>query len=90
VALTVRLNPRTERILNSLATRLRLSRSDVVREALARYEADESGRDASGRPYDAWLDVIGVVRLGVRDPERTTGDQLTAIVRRRARARRAR
>jgi hypothetical protein len=30
------------------------------------------------------------VSLGVRDPERTTGEQLTAIVRRETRARRTR
>lgn len=89
--LTVRLTPKTERALNALAKRRRLSRSDVVREALTRYAAEEedSGK-ASGRPYDAWLDVIGVVNLGVRDPARTTGEQFTAIVRQRARTPRAR
>jgi hypothetical protein len=86
--LTVRLDPRTERALNALAKRRRLSRSDVVREALARYDADD-GREA-GRPYDAWLDVIGVVSLGVRDPACTTGEQVAAILRQRARARRSR
>jgi Arc/MetJ-type ribon-helix-helix transcriptional regulator len=67
-----------------------MSRSDVVREALTRYEAEEGGGKATGRPYDAWLDVIGVVSLGVRDPARTTGEQVRAIVRRQARTRRAR
>jgi hypothetical protein len=66
-----------------------MSRSDVVREALTRYEAEE-GHKATGRPYDAWLDVIGVVSLGVRDPTRTTGEQFSAIVRKQPRARRAR
>jgi Arc/MetJ-type ribon-helix-helix transcriptional regulator len=90
VSLTVRLSPKTERALNALAKRRRLSRSDVVREALARYEAGEGSGEAGGRPYDAWLDVIGVVSLGVRDPARTTGEQFTAIVRQHARTRRAR
>jgi len=88
--LTVRLSPKTERALNALAKRRRMSRSDVVREALTRYEAEEGNKNASTRPYDAWLDVIGVVSLGVRDPARTTGEQFTAIVRQRARTRRAR
>jgi len=87
VPLTVRLSPKTERELNALAKRRRLSRSDIVREAIARYDA---GEGTSGRPYDAWLDVIGVVNLGVRDPARTTGEQLTAILRQRPRTRRAR
>lgn len=89
MALTVRLSPKTERTLEALAKRRRLSRSDVVREALAHYEASES-TEAASRPYDGWLDVIGIVDLGARDATRTTGEQFTAIVRERARARRAR
>ena len=88
--LTVRLSPKTERTLNALAKRRRLSRSDVVREALTRFAAEENGGNASSRPYDAWLDVIGAVSLGVRSPSRTTGEQFAALVRQRARTRRAR
>jgi hypothetical protein len=88
--LTVRLNTRTERTLNALAKRKRLSRSEVVREALAHYGASEGKGETDGGPYGAWLDVIGVVKLGVRDPKRTTGEQLIAIVQEQARARRAR
>lgn len=87
--LTVRLNPKTERALNALAKRRRLSRSDVVREAIEQYHAAEAG-EATGRPYDAWVDVIGVVSLGVRDAGRTTGEQFTTIVADQTRARRTR
>ena len=89
MALTVRLGPKTERALNALAKRKRLSRSDVVREALIRYGAEE-GVEAGTDVYSAWVDVIGVVDLGVRDTARTTGDQFTAILRKRSRARRTR
>jgi predicted transcriptional regulator len=89
VALTVRLNPKTERALDALAKRRRLSRSDVVREAIEQYGAGDAN-DAGTRPYDAWLDVIGVIALGVRDTTRTTGEQFTDIVSGRARARRSR
>jgi hypothetical protein len=88
--LTVRLGPKAERSLTLLARRRRVSRSEIVREALAQYEAGAGGVDTRARPYDAWLDVIGVVRLGVRVPERTTGEQFTAVVRRKADTRRAR
>ena len=84
--MTVRLSPKSERALNALARHRRMSRSDLVRDALAQYETNE----AVSRPYDAWLDVIGVVKLGVRDPSRTTGEQFAAMVQGRARARRAR
>ena len=63
--LTVRLSPKSERALNALAKRRRLSRSDVVRDALTRYEADDGSGKPGSRPYDAWLDVIGAVSLGV-------------------------
>jgi hypothetical protein len=86
VPLTVRLGPRTQRTLNSLTRSTGLSRSDVVREALAHYAARGEG-DAERRPYAAWADVIGVVSLGVRDPLRTTGEQFADVVRARARAR---
>jgi hypothetical protein len=89
MALTVRLNPKTERALNALAKRRQLSRSDVVREAIEQYGAAEHGR-SDGRPYDAWLDVIGIVALGARDPGRTTGEQFAAILTEQARARRTR
>jgi Arc/MetJ-type ribon-helix-helix transcriptional regulator len=88
MALTVRLSPKTERTLNALVRRRGLSRSDVVREALAHYDVSQG--DAGRRPYDAWLDVIGIVSLGARDAERTTWEQLAAIVRKQARGRRPR
>ncbi len=90
MALTVRLNPKTERALNAVARRRQMSRSDVVREAIARYSAEGAEEDATGRPYQAWLDVIGVVNLGVRDPARSSGEQFTAVLRKRIAARRAR
>ena len=88
--LTVRLNARTERAVNALARRRRQTRSDVVRDALEHYTAANGDDEGRGRPYDAWIDVIGVVSTGGRDQGRTTGEQFTSIVREKARARRAR
>ena len=88
--MTVRLDPRTERALNALAKRRGISRSDVVREALAQYRAGDADAAASGGMFDAWQDVIGIVSLGVRRQGTTTGEQFTAIVRNSARARRPR
>jgi Arc/MetJ-type ribon-helix-helix transcriptional regulator len=88
--MTVRLSARTERAVNALARRRHQTRSDVVRDALDHYTAVNGGDVAGGRPYDAWLDVIGVVNAGAGERGRTTGEQFTAIVREKARARRAR
>jgi hypothetical protein len=87
--MTVRLSARTERAVTALARSRRQTRSDVVRDALEHYTAT-NGSDARGRPYDAWLDVIGVVDIGARDRGLTTGEQFTVIAREKARARRAR
>jgi hypothetical protein len=87
--LNVRLSPRSERTLNALAKRRQTSRSDVVREAIEHYSVSEGG-DVEGRPYDAWVDVIGSVALGVRDPGLTTGEQFTAMLAKPTRARRPR
>ena len=89
MAVNVRLSPKTERALRALARQKGLSRSDVVREAIAQYGAGAPATDG-GRPYDAWMDVIGVVSLGARDAGRTTGEQFAAILRERPRARRSR
>lgn len=88
--MTVRLSARTERAVDALARRRRQTRSDVVRDALEHYTATNGGDAGGRRPYDAWLDVIGVVSAGARDRGRTTGEQFTAVVREKARARRDR
>ena len=88
--MTVRLSAKTERAVDALARRRRQTRSDVVRDALEQYTTTNGGDAGQGRPYDAWLDVIGVINAGARERGRTSGEQFTAIVRAKARARRAR
>jgi hypothetical protein len=88
--LSVRLNSRTERALNALAKRRRQSRSDLVREALEHYTATSEVDGNEPGPYDAWADVIGVVRTDGRDHKKTTGQLFTEMVERKAHARRAR
>jgi hypothetical protein len=86
----VRLNAKTERLLNTLAKRRGQTRSDIVREAIEQF--GEAQIKSTERPtaYDEWADVIGVARTAGRDPSKTTGDQFSDIVKRKARARRAR
>jgi hypothetical protein len=77
--LNVRLSAKTERRLDALAKRRGQTRSHVVREAIEQYAAGADAPDDG--PYSRWADVIGVVRLGARDPGRTTGDAFADIVR---------
>jgi predicted DNA-binding protein len=88
--LTVRLDANTERALNALAKKRGLSRSDVVREALAQYHADAGGAPLPRNAFDAWQDVVGVVKIGVRRADMSTGEQFAGLVRNAARARRTR
>jgi len=89
--MTVRLSARTERAVNALARRRRQTRSDVVRDALEDYTTANRGDADRGRPYDAWLDVIGVVSAGAHGRgQTTTGEQFAAILREKVRARRPR
>ena len=88
--LTVRLNPKTERALNALARRRRQTRSDVVREAIERYTTVSDSNAREPGPYHLWADVIGIVRTGRRNTDKTTGELFTEVVVRKARARRPR
>lgn len=79
MAVNVRLKPLTLRMLDGLARRKGISRSDVVREAITHYGMADADA-ASGRPYEAWADIIGSVALGARDASRTTGEQFAALL----------
>ncbi len=91
MSLTVRLSPKTERTLAALARRRRMTRSDVVREAIEHYAAAQAPAHAGDdSALAAWTDVIGVVDLERGDDARTTGARFTDVVRAKARSRRAR
>jgi Arc/MetJ-type ribon-helix-helix transcriptional regulator len=79
--LNVRLDAKTQRALEALAKRRRQTRSDIVREAITRYATSDAAEASDDSPFSRWADVIGVVRLGARDPDRTTGEQFAEIVR---------
>lgn len=88
--LTIRLDPKAQRALDELARRRGQTRSDLVREAIEHYTT-LSGSDTRGPgPYDAWSDVIGIVRSGGRNRQKTTGEIFTDLVVEKARARRPR
>jgi hypothetical protein len=86
----VRLNARTERLLNALAKRRGQTRSDIVREAIERFGEAQASPAQQLTAYDQWADVIGVARTVGRDSSKTTGDLFSDIVKRKARARRTR
>lgn len=79
MAVNVRLKPLTLKMLDGLARRKGVSRSDVVREAIEHYGVADAVV-VPNRPHEAWADVIGTVALGARDVSRTTGEQFATMV----------
>ena len=78
--LTLRLDPKTRQRIARLARRKSLSTSEVIRQAIAAW-VDRQEPIAS--PYEAMMDLIGVVRGG--DPKRSerTGRRFAALLKRR-------
>lgn len=90
MALTVRLSPSTERVLDELVRRRRQTRSDVVREAIEHYATPNATTSSDDSALAAWVDVIGVVDSETRPSRKTTGERFTELVRGKAHARRPR
>jgi hypothetical protein len=88
--ISIRLDAETEQRLRRLAHETGRTLSSVVREAVAEYGAAHDVREVAGaRPYDRLKHLIGVVDRHTGRSERT-GDRFRAVVKARARARRAR
>jgi len=64
--LTVRLSEDLDKGISTLARKLHLKRSDIVRIALERF-LGESKIEEGGRPYDKVKGLIGSVESGVSD-----------------------
>jgi predicted transcriptional regulator len=90
MALTVRLTPRIERVLDQLARRRGQTRSDLVREALDHYSVAQAAVGEGDSALAAWVDVIGIIDSGQHTILRTSGERFTDVVRKKARDRRAR
>lgn len=90
MALTVRLNAKTERALDQLARRRGQTRSDLVREALDHYSVTQTAVGEGDSALAAWADVIGIINSGPPAVARTSGERFTDVVRKKTRDRRAR
>lgn len=91
---SVRFDPETEALVERLARTRGKSRSSVVREAVARYAAEEEDQTTL---YDRIKPYIGTIRSGRSDLSQQTGRKVAELLReqyaakqRAARARRSR
>lgn len=88
MAISVRLDPETERLVERLAKRRRQTKSEVVRDALGMLAEQEKGADGKKLPYDRVSHLIGCVRGGPPDLSVRTGAKFAELLRERTKRRR--
>jgi len=88
---SIRLDPATEAKIRRLTAVTGRSKSDVVREAVARYAPDD-GPDASGAgsAFERLKPFIGIVRTGGANLSKDTHAKYRAALQRKHRAGRSR
>jgi len=88
MAVTVRLDRRTEDRLRVAARRRGVTRSEVIREALragAKKEKKEASEGNGPSMYERWRDVVGIEQGGPPDLSERTGEKVARMLRERHR-----
>ena len=83
---SVRLDPKTERVVRSLARRTGRTRSQVIRDAIHRLAAAESERGNGQMVFEMWRDAIGCAEGGPPDLSERTGERFRSLLRAKRRA----
>lgn len=78
--LTLRLEKKTRQRIARIASRKRISTSEVIREAI---EAWVERQEPVAAPYEAMADLIGVVNGGKPRRSAHTGSTFKAVLKRR-------
>ena len=87
---SIRLDPDTEKRIRRLAKATARSKSAVVREAMARYDAPDTGAPQGESAFDRLQSFAGVVRTGGADASRDTHVKYRISLARRHGSRRSR
>ena len=88
---SIRLDPETEAKIRRLTATTGRSKSDVVREAVARFAANDGGdASAAGSAFERLKPFIGVVGTGGANLSTNTHAKYRAALERKHRARRSR
>jgi hypothetical protein len=83
---SVRLDPKTERVVRSLARRTGRTRSQVIRDAIHRLAAAESETGNGQTVFEMWRDAIGCAEGGPPDLSERTGEHFRSLLRAKGRA----
>jgi hypothetical protein len=88
MALSVRLDARTESLIGRLARKRRQTKSEVIRDAIGVLAKQEEKGTEKKRPYDLVAHLIGCVKGGPRDLSVRTGERFRQMLVERRRNRR--
>ena len=78
--ISVRLDPKTERAVRSLARRTGRTRSQVIRDAIQRLAAAESETRQGPMAFEMWKDAIGCAEGGPPDLSERPGDHFRSLL----------
>ena len=79
--MSVRLDAKTERLIEGLARKRGQTKSEIVREAIgAVAQQQTNGSDSAKHPYEAVKDLIGCVRGGPPDLSVRTGEKFRQLL----------
>jgi Arc/MetJ-type ribon-helix-helix transcriptional regulator len=84
---SVRLDPKTETVVRRLAQQTKRTKSEVIREAIARMAEQVGGQPGRGTPYAAIEDLLGIAGGGPRDLARRSDEAFRDLLVRRRPAR---
>ena len=84
---SVRLDKKTEKLLDRLSRSEGLSRSEVIRRGIHLF-AEQKMKTGETRPYEAIKHLIGSVHSGAGSLSERTGDRFYEIISKKARRRR--
>jgi hypothetical protein len=88
MALSVRLDAKTESLIGRLARKRRQTKSEVIRDAIGELARQEEMGGEKKRPYDLVAHLIGCVKGGPKDLSRDAGKKFHEALVERARKRR--
>ncbi len=78
--MSVRLDAKTERLIEGLAKMRGQTKSEIVREAIGAMAERTNGSDGAKRPYEAVKDLIGCVSGGPPDLSVGTGEKFRHLL----------
>ena len=78
--LTVRVDVKTERLLERLARKRGGTKSEVIRDAIGLFAREVETRETIERPYEKVRDLVGSVQGGPTELSKQTGEKFCRML----------